>query len=98
LSDALLDPSWQQTEAERAQRERTRNAEVQLLGGDDLPFQEYCRRREDFGKLVVEPDRPLDEMTLADYKNARALHERPKERSLEPGEMSLGQYRRWRGV
>jgi hypothetical protein len=37
-------------------------------------------------------------LSLSDYTNARALHERPKEHVLEPGEMSLGQYRRWRGV
>lgn len=86
---------WLKTEADREQRERIRNAEVQLLDAN-LSYREYCQRHDDLRKLIMEPEKPIDEMSRRDYNLKRQVETRPQESELRPGEMSFWQYLQWR--
>jgi len=54
----------------RLQKDKRQAAEVTMLDEPGISLKEYRRRRK--ATLVSEPDIPLDEMTMADYKAARS--------------------------
>src|SRR5207249_12039075 len=54
----------------RAQKDKRQAAEVTMLDEKNITLKEYRRRRK--ATVVSEPDLPLDERTMADYKAARS--------------------------
>src|SRR5215831_8952535 len=74
-------------EREAEQEESRRQAQAELLDVED--YHEFRQAREAFPLLIMEPDRPQDEMTYSDYKASRAREARAlQEPKLELGEMS----------
>jgi hypothetical protein len=60
----------EQEKRQREQQEQRQKAEVELL--DSLTnMREFIERREALRHLVVEPEIPLDEMTMPDYMKMR---------------------------
>ena len=84
-----------QIENEKEQQEQARKAEVELLGSASSVL-EYCKRRDAQKFLVVEPNIPLDEMSMSDYMKVRARQEDDREPELRIGEKSYKEYRKER--
>ncbi len=79
---------------QKEQQETARKAERDLL--DSAPnHREYCRRREAQQFLLIEPDLPLDEMTMSDYMKVRARQAAGEdEPELRVGQKSYHEYRK----
>jgi hypothetical protein len=76
---------------------RKREAEIELL--DNTSPQEFIRRRAAQRHLIVEPDLPLDEMSVSDYIKARmrTADDSDNERhELRTGRHSYRSYREMR--
>jgi hypothetical protein len=69
--DQLYD-RWREHQAarEKEQQEKAQKAANELLNSAPN-MGEYCKRREAQEFLVVEPNIPLDEMTMSDYLKVR---------------------------
>jgi hypothetical protein len=69
--------AWQANGPARARRheEKRQKTEIELLDGAST-LQEFIRRRAELKSLVVEPDIPMDEMTMSDYMKMRDRGER----------------------
>src|SRR5262249_1998469 len=77
-----------QLEDEKARHEASMKAEVRLL--DQTSPEEFNRRRLAQGHLIVEPDLPLDEMSMGDFVKARLRSRRDDPRDL--ADMSVDDY------
>jgi hypothetical protein len=80
------------------QEEFRRSVEAELFN-EEQSYEEYRKARKAAPLLIAEPHRPLDEMSLKDYRNTREKEKRDLphlDRDLEPGEMSFEDYLRIR--